>query len=139
MSCIEWNKRNKGICDHIKENGLITGLAKIDIFFQNRHLLNSSTAYTKYEHFTKLCFHTMTLNSRPFAIIAFLMFKKTTHSGFVARRCLSISGYYSIAYVQANLRYIICTKPLFSPSVSSSRYVFRTKNPQPERRNQLVL
>ena len=32
-------------------NGLIAGLVKID-FFQNRHLLSSSTAYAKYESFT---------------------------------------------------------------------------------------
>ena len=42
------------------------------IFFQKRHLLSSSTAYAKYERFTKLCFHAMTLNNRPFAIIVFL-------------------------------------------------------------------
>ena len=56
----------------LRKNGLIAGLAKIDFFFQKRHLLSSSTAYAKYERFTKLCFHAMTLNSRPFAIIAFL-------------------------------------------------------------------
>ena len=31
--------------------GLIAGLVKIDFFFQERHLLSSSTAYTKYERF----------------------------------------------------------------------------------------
>ena len=38
--------------------------------------VSSSTAYAKYERFTKLCFHAMTLNNRPFAIIAFLMFEE---------------------------------------------------------------
>ena len=38
----------------------------------------------------------MTLNRRPFAIIAFLMFEENA-TGFVARRGLSISVYYSIA------------------------------------------
>ena len=50
----------------LRKNGLIAGLAKID-FFQERHLLSSSidkrvyssiygssTAYAKYEHFTKI-------------------------------------------------------------------------------------
>ena len=61
------------ICDRTK-NGLIAGLAKMIFFFQKRHLISSSTAYAKYEHFTRLCFHAMTLNSRPFDIMAFLMF-----------------------------------------------------------------
>ena len=71
----------------------------------------------------------MTLNSQPFAIIAFLMFEENA-SGFVVRRGFIISVYYSIARVRANLRYSFCTKTLLSPSVSSSRHVFSTKIPQ---------
>ena len=67
----------------------------------------------------------MTLNSRPFAIIAILMFEEMAF-GFVARRGLSISIYYSIARVRVNLRYSFCAKTLLSPSVSSSRHVFST-------------
>ena len=115
----------------LRKNGLIAGLTKID-FFQKRHLLSSSTAYAKYEFFTKLCFHAMALNSRHFAIIAFLMFEENVFRVccllLIARWGLSISVYYSIARARANQRYRFCTKTLLSPSVSSSRYVFRTKN-----------
>ena len=58
------------------KTGLIAGLVKLIFFLQKMHLLSSSTAYAKYENFTYLCFHAMTLNSRPFAIIAFLMFEE---------------------------------------------------------------
>ena len=59
----------------LRKNGLIAGLAKID-FFPEKYLLSSSTAYAKYERFTKLIFHAITLNSRPFAIIVFLIFEE---------------------------------------------------------------
>ena len=58
------------------KNGLIAGLVKIVVFLQKRHLLSSTTAYTKNKCFTKLCFHTTTLNSRSFTIIAILMFEE---------------------------------------------------------------
>ena len=60
----------------LRKNSLIAGFAKIDFFFQKRHLLSPSNAYAKYERFIKLYFHAMTLNNRPFAIIAFLMFEE---------------------------------------------------------------
>ena len=60
----------------LRKNGLIVGLANIDFFLQNMHLLSSITVYAKNERFTKLCFHAMTINYRPFAIIAFLMFEE---------------------------------------------------------------
>ena len=58
----------------LRKNGLIAGLAKIDLFPEK-----ASTKFKyclrKIEHFTMLCFHAMTLNSQPFAIIAFLIFE----------------------------------------------------------------
>ena len=64
-------KVHANICDRILEKRptVIAGLVKIP---QKRHLLSSSIAYAKYEHFT----NSTTLNSRPFAIIAFLMFEE---------------------------------------------------------------
>ena len=110
------------------KNGLIAGLVKTD-FFQKRHLLSSSTAYAKYERFTKLCFNATTLNSRSFAMIAFLMFEENAFR-VVARRGLSISVYYSIAVYELTGDIVSATKTPFSLSVSSGGYVFSTKNLQ---------
>ena len=73
----------------------------------------------------------MTLNSRPFTIIALLCLKKT-RSGFVARRGLSVSVYYSIAMYELTSGIVSATKKIFSPSVSSGGYVFSKKNLQVE-------
>ena len=75
------NKKSNSGCGSqyvtlLRKNGLIAGLAKID-FFPEKAFTKFSTAYAKYEHFTKLCFHAMTLNNRTFAIIAVLMFEET--------------------------------------------------------------
>ena len=59
----------------LRKNGLIAGLAKID-FFPEKAFTKFKYCLPKYERFTKLCFHAMTLNNRPFAIIAFLMFEE---------------------------------------------------------------
>ena len=69
----------------------------------------------------------MTLNSRPFAIIAFLMFEE--NAGLLLGGTSVFPYDYSIARVRANLRYSFCAKTLLSLSVSSSRHVFSTKIP----------
>ena len=59
----------------LRKNGLIAGLVKID-FFPEMASTKLRYCLSKYERFTKLSFHAMTLNSRPFAVIAFLMFEE---------------------------------------------------------------
>ena len=59
----------------LRKNGLIAGLAKID-FFPEMASTKLRYCLSKYERFTKLSFHAMTLNSRPFTIIVFLMFEE---------------------------------------------------------------
>ena len=59
----------------LRNNGLIAGLAKIDVF-PEKASTKLSYCLSKYERLSKLSFHAMTLNSQPFAIIAFLIFEE---------------------------------------------------------------